>query len=41
MEQNDEITTRFLSDSVFQEAVTAHLRERLYERFREEAVEGA
>ncbi len=34
MEQNEEITARFLDGGQFQEAVTAHLRERVYEQIR-------
>ena len=37
MEQNDEITTKFLNDNTFQQAVTSHLRERVYEQIRDEA----
>ena len=40
MDQNDEITTKFLSDGPFHEAVTTHLREKVYEQIRSEA-EGA
>ncbi len=40
MEQNDEITTRFLNDVNLQQAVTSHLRERVYEQIRTEAEGG-
>jgi type I restriction enzyme, R subunit len=37
MEQNDEITTKFLNDESFSQAVTAKLREEVYEQIRAEA----
>ncbi len=39
MEQNDEITTKFLNDGQFQQAVTSHLREKVYDQIRGEAAE--
>lgn len=40
MEQNDAITTKFLNDGNFQQAVTSHLREKVYERIRSGAEGG-
>ena len=39
MEQNDDITTKFLNDGHFQQAVTSHLREKVYEQIRSGAGE--
>jgi type I restriction enzyme R subunit len=36
MEQNEEITTKFLNDNSFQQAVTSHLRQKVYEQIRGE-----
>lgn len=36
MEQNDEITTKFLNDSEFRSLVTDHLRQEVYQRIQEE-----
>jgi len=36
MEQNEEITTKFLNDDNFQQAVTSHLRQKVYEQIRGE-----
>ena len=41
MEQNDDITARFLNDSGFQQAVTNHLRLKVYEQIRSEAAKDA
>ena len=37
MEQNDEIATKFLNDKQFQDVVTSHLRQKVYDQFLDEA----
>lgn len=37
MEQNDEITAKFLNDTNFQQAVTSHLRQAVYDQIRDTA----
>jgi len=40
MEQNADITTKFLNDGNFQQAVTSDLRKKVYEQIRSEAEDG-
>ncbi|MFH1486029.1 MAG: hypothetical protein ABIH46_08165, partial [Chloroflexota bacterium] len=40
MDQNEEITAKFMNEKDFQEAVTRHLLEQVYEQIRAEDKEG-